>query len=86
MRTWPRVSIAVLAVVLALVAASPAAATRYVSPAGVSTDCAAAAPCSLSRAMAVAGSGEEIVLAQGDYRVRRRAVLEPVHRAARPVV
>src|SRR6478752_3159907 len=69
MRTRAGVSVAGLAVVLALVAASPAVATRYVSPTGGATDCAVTAPCSITRAMAVAGSGEEIIVAQGDYQV-----------------
>ena len=73
MRKRAGVAIAGLVIVLALVAASPAAATRYVSPSGGATDCDAAAPCSITRAMAVAGSGEEIIVAQGDYHVKAPA-------------
>jgi hypothetical protein len=64
-----------LATALALAAAGPAMATRYASPAGSSTDptCAAAAPCSLVHAVAIAASGEEIVVAQGDYNLKTPA-------------
>lgn len=56
---------------LALVAASPALATRYATPTGSATDpaCALAAPCTLQRALIVSTPGEEVILAQGDYHV-----------------
>src|SRR6476469_4032874 len=71
MRTRPAL-VASLAVTLALAGSSSAAATRYVSPTGSSTDsvCAEAAPCSLVHAMAVAGSGEEVIVSQGDYNLK----------------
>ncbi len=61
-----------LAVVLALATAAPATATLYASPAGSTTDplCAAAAPCSLVHAVTIAASGEEVIVAQGDYNVK----------------
>ena len=66
-----------LAVGLTLAAAAPAMATRYASPNGSPTDptCAETAPCTLPRALAVSTSGEEVVVAQGDYHVKPPSVL-----------
>ena len=60
--------LALLAGALALPPAAGAT-TRYATPAGSTTDpaCAAAGPCSLQRAIAVAALGDDVQLAQGDY-------------------
>jgi hypothetical protein len=56
---------------LAVLAVSPdaQAATRYAAPAGTGAGCAEAAPCALADAVGGAASGDEVVLASGDYDV-----------------
>ena len=63
-----RLLVATAGALLALPAGA-AATTRYATPAGSATDpaCAAAAPCTLQHAVAVAQSGEDVQLAPGDY-------------------
>jgi hypothetical protein len=53
----------------ALPATASAATTRYATPDGSATDpaCAAPAPCTLKHAIAVAATGDDVQLAQGDY-------------------
>ena len=61
-----------LSVVLTLAFAPAAqATTRYATPGATTTSqpCAAAAPCSLTAAIGVAQSGDEVVVAPGDYAV-----------------
>src|SRR5829696_246343 len=71
------VPVVALAVGLTLAAPAPAMATRFASPTGSPTDptCAESAPCTLPRALAVSTSGEEVVVAQGDYHVKAPSVL-----------
>jgi hypothetical protein len=65
----PKKTLAFVLTVAAFAVAAPAAlaAERHVSPAGAGTACSAAAPCSIEEAFAGAASGDEIVLAAGDY-------------------
>jgi Putative metal-binding motif len=66
----------ILAVVIPLLVAAPAlGATRYASPSGSATDssCTASAPCTLKRAVQVAQTGDEVLVAQGDYHVAGQA-------------
>src|SRR6478609_5648252 len=72
-----RLLVVAIAVGLALATAAPAMATRYAAPTGSPSDptCAAPAPCTLQRALAVSTSGEEVVVAQGDYDVKSPSVL-----------
>lgn len=52
-----------------LVAPGAHAATRYAAPAGSGGACEQAAPCALADAVSGAASGDEVVLASGDYDV-----------------
>jgi hypothetical protein len=52
---------------LAVAAPAASGAERHASPAGTGTDCTLAAPCSLATAFDGSASGDEIVLAGGDY-------------------
>jgi hypothetical protein len=59
------------ALIAPLLLAAPAHATRFAASGGSASDpvCAAASPCTLQQALAVSSSGEEILVAQGDYAV-----------------
>jgi hypothetical protein len=52
---------------LAVVAPAAMAAERHARPAGTGDACSAAAPCSIETAFSGSASGDEIVLAPGDY-------------------
>jgi hypothetical protein len=57
----------VLACLLLLTTAAPAAATKYAAPTGTGFSCSQAAPCPPATAVAAATTGEEVVLAGGTY-------------------
>jgi len=56
-----------LACLLLLSAAAPAAATKYAAPTGTGFTCSQAAPCLPATAVAAATTGEEVILAGGTY-------------------
>ena len=60
-----------------IAAPSAQAATRYAAPAGSGSTCAATAPCAVADAVSGAASGDDVVLAAGDY-----PVTSPLHVSA----
>src|SRR5215211_2257167 len=56
-----------VALLLLLTAAAPAAATNYASPTGTGATCSQADPCFPTIATASAVAGEEVILAPGTY-------------------
>jgi hypothetical protein len=60
-------AIAMSAVAVAAVPSIASAAERYASPTGDGSGCTSAFPCSLASAVKVAGEGDEVIAAPGDY-------------------
>lgn len=84
---------ALCAAALLLLAAAPALATRFASPAGSGSACTSVAPCSLATAIEASGAGEEITVDPGTYEPAKmiethvnHLYIHGVLTAARPVI
>jgi hypothetical protein len=61
------VALGALVVAASVPAGASAAAPRHVSPTGSGSDCTAAKPCGFRQALDQSGSGDEVIVAPGDY-------------------